>query len=346
MSNFAKALPLLALLLAALAGGCGREAEVAPLPPDVVLYNWEDYTVRPALVEFESKSGFHVVLKEYGTTDEALAQLQTNPGAYDLLIADCENAALLRDMRLVSPLDLAAIPNAALVDPALRRVGPFALPFTQAVTGLAIDTAAVPDADVGWDVLVDPRFQGRIALLDDMREVMDVLLIMAGVRDRARVDFGALEEIGRRLAANRVEFGDTLDNLAALAAGEKSIAMTYNGDFAVWASARPGMRFVLPPEGFRLEYDCLFVSADAVNPVAANRLVDFLLEPDIGAKWSNAYGYAAVARGAERFYGGWVAASPVVQTRPEVLRRAVLARDLGDATPRYERLFHGLRRGP
>jgi len=340
----------LSLVVAALASaaalGCEAPPKQAPPPHDVVLYNWEDYTDRPALAEFEKRTGFHVVLKQFGTTDEALAQLQTNPGAYDVFIADCENVPLLWNTRLIAPLDLRAIPNAALVDPSIRRFGDRALPFMQAVTGLAIDTAAVPDAEIHWSTLLDPRYRGKIALLDDMREVTDTLLIMAGAADRAHADFGALEEISRRLVENRVSFGDTLENLAALSSGERSIVMTYNGDFAVMEPARPGLRFALPPEGFRLEYDCLYVSADALNPVAANLLVDFLLDPEIAARWSNAYGYAAVVRGTERFYDPQIASNPIAITPPEVLRRAVVARDLGDATPRYEQLFHALRRGP
>jgi spermidine/putrescine transport system substrate-binding protein len=331
---------------AMLALGCSRPPEKPPLPRDVVLYNWEDYTDRPSLAEFEKKTGFHVVLKEFGTTDEELAQLQTNPGAYDVFVSDCENTPLLRDTRLVSPLDMSAIPNAALVDPSIRRGGAYSLPFQGAVTGIAIDTAAVPDAEVNWSILLDPRYREKIALLDDMREVTDTMLIMAGAADRARVDFGALEEIGRRLVENRVSFGDTLDNLGDLFSGRKSIVMTYDGDFAVMKPARPGLRFVLPPEGFRLEYDCLHVSADALNPIAANLLVDFLLEPEVSARWSNAYGYSAVVRGAERFYDARPSSDPIAMTPPDVLRRAVRARDLGDATPRYEQLFHALRRGP
>jgi spermidine/putrescine transport system substrate-binding protein len=183
-------------------------------------------------------------------------------------------------------------------------------------------------------------------VLDDMREVTDTMLIMTGAADRARVDFGALEELGRRLVENRVSFGDTLDNLDNLFTGKKSVVMTYNGDFAILAVAHPGLRFVLPSEGFRLEYDCLFVSADAMNPVAANLLVNFLLEPEISARWSNAYGYPAVVRGAERFYGARLSSNPIAITPPGVLKRAVRARDLGDLTPRYEQLFQALRRGP
>jgi spermidine/putrescine-binding protein len=344
-SRFTPLVLAVAALASAAALGCEAPPKQAPLPHDVVLYNWEDYTDRPALAEFEQRTGFHVVLKQFGTTDEALAQLQTNPGAYDVFIADCENAPLLWDTRLISPLDLGAIPNAALVDSSIRRFGDHALPFMQAVTGLAVDTAAVPDAEIRWSILLDPRYRDRIALLDDMREVTDTMLIMAGDADRAHVDFRALSGIGRQLAENHVSFGDTLENLEALVSGTKLIVMTYNGDFAMQGAAHPGLRFVLPPEGFRLEYDCLFVSADAVNPVAANRLVDFLLEPEIAARWSNAYGYAAAVGGAERFYDPRIRSNPIAITPPEVLRRAVLARDLGDATPRYEQLFHLLRRG-
>jgi len=331
--------------LAALALACAKEPAQKALPRNVVLYNWEDYTVRPALAAFEKRTGFHVVLKEFGTTDEALAQLQTNPGAFDVIIADCENTQLFRDTKLAAPLDTSAIPNAALVDPGLRSRAPYALPFQRAVTGLAVDAAAVPDAEIRWEILLDPRFGGRIALLDDMREVTDVMRIVAGIARDGRHDFAALDEVGRRLAANRPAFGDTLENLEALVAGRVALAMTYNGDFLLAGGNRPGLRFVLPADGFRVEEDCLFVSADGLNPIAANRLVDFLLRPEIGARWSNSFGYESTVRGAERFYDQRIAGNPLVQTPADVLRRAIVAEDLGASTPRYEQLFHRLRRG-
>jgi spermidine/putrescine transport system substrate-binding protein len=330
--------------IAALAGRCEERAQ-APLPPrDVVFYNWERYTDLPSLAEFEKETGFHVVLEEFGTTDEALAQLQTNPGAFDVVLGDSENAPLLRDTKLVAPLDLSRIPNAGGVEVKLRDAAAYAIPFTGAVTGLAVDTSMVPDAEISWRILLDPRYQGRIAVLDDMREVTDALAMIAGTEVGPRADLRALREAGVRLAENRISFGDTLDNLRGLLAGEKWIAMTYNGDFAINARSRKNLRFALPVEGYRVEYDCFSVCADAKNPVGAHALIDFLLRPEIAARWTNEFGFKAIVRGASRYYDRNLLADPVVSV-PFTDPRARAAAFLGDLTPRYEQLYHQLRRG-
>ena len=333
-----------ALGVAALASRCEEREELPPPPHDVVLYNWEAYTDLPSLARFEKEKGFHVVLKEYGTTDEALAQLQTNPGAFDVILSDGENAPLLRDTRLAAPLDLSKIPNAALVDVRLRDGAAYAIPFQGGVAGLAVNTAMVHDPEIRWSTLLDPRYRGRIAMLDDMREVTDALAMIAGADIGPRADLRALRDVGAQLVENEISFGDTFDNLASLLAGEKWIVMTYNGDYVSRVRSRPDLRFALPAEGYRVEYDSFFVSADAQNPEAAHALIDFFLRPEIAARWSNEFGFTATVRGASRFFDRRLFADPIASP-PFGGPKARVAEYLGDLTPRYEQLYHQLRRG-
>ena len=59
---------------------CGKKAadkntRKPPASKEVVLYNWKEYTSLDTLKEFEKESGIKVILKEFDTQDEQLANL-------------------------------------------------------------------------------------------------------------------------------------------------------------------------------------------------------------------------------------------------------------------------------
>jgi spermidine/putrescine transport system substrate-binding protein len=353
---WSRLLVICAVLAAALAGwallapSLSRDdpGGVRPPPPEVVLFNWRDYTDREVLDRFEAETGLHVVLREYETTDMALAQLQTNPGVCDLFVSDHELAELLAEIRLIVPFDTGRLAHFPLVEgfrPDLRNL---AIPYLWGTTGLAVNTARVTERPVRWSMLWDPRYRDRILLLDDLRDATNAILLAGGrsINDRGPEAFDELLTRGLALRDNGVEYGETFDNIRRLVAGEKWISQAFSGDFLLAAGNAADLEFVLPEEGFPRWLDCLFLSADARNPEGAHRLVDFLLRPENSARAAAKLFYASPVRGAERHLDPALLANPVIHPAPGVLERGEYNRPSDETTRELSRIFGLIRSRP
>jgi len=86
-----------------------KPLEQTPKAKEIVLYNWEDYTNKSILEDFQKKYGIQVILKEYKTPDMMLSEIQSRPQEYDVLMLPDETVFVLRQCRLLTELDLSKI---------------------------------------------------------------------------------------------------------------------------------------------------------------------------------------------------------------------------------------------
>ena len=116
---------------------------------------------------------------------------------------------------LVRPLNHCYIPNIKNVWPSFTNPWydqgwRYSVPYTIYTTGIGWRTDQVP-ADIGalknpYDVLWDPAYKGKIAVIDDWHTAMAMVLLRNGITD-VNTSIGGRPEDGRR-AAQRAGAGD------------------------------------------------------------------------------------------------------------------------------------------
>ena len=103
---------------------CGGKKEkafhpqVEPAAPKVLtIYSWSDYFDLEVFAAFEQKTGIKIDYKVFEDTDEMVAKLRSEPGKYDVIVADDSIINSVAELRLIQPLDHKLVPNLANIDP-------------------------------------------------------------------------------------------------------------------------------------------------------------------------------------------------------------------------------------
>ncbi|WP_181198178.1 polyamine ABC transporter substrate-binding protein [Enhygromyxa salina] len=296
----------------------------------LAIYNWGDYLAAELIERFVAKhSRPRVELTQDFYLSEAEMDAKLRAGArYDLAIPiDYMLSALQRDGVL---RELDPVPRGVEhLDPALgvwrarveRGGGAYAIPYLWGTTGIGYDSERV-DAPTSWTALFDPRYAGRISVIDSKGDVMDQALLASGLginsTDKPRIR----EEVWPRLREQKSLLRAYDSNpAAALIAGDTWIAQIDSGDLLRAQSQRPSLRYVIPDEGAALWVDYLAIPAKAAEPELAVEFIEFLLEPEIAALNANTLRFATPnATAVER---GLIAdaADPQLYPGPDVRQR-------------------------
>jgi spermidine/putrescine transport system substrate-binding protein len=315
---------LAALVAAPLAvWSCGTRSRLS-------LYNWGDYVARTVLDGFvvrEREAGRSLEITEdvYLSEAEMVAKLRTR-AAYDVAFPiDYLLDQLVREGS-IRPIDTRQLPNARNLAPAF---GPWvdkadivhAIPYLWGTTGIGYDSEKV-DPPTSWNALFDPRYEGRISVIDSKGDVMDQALLAAGLGinsiDKERIRTQIRDMLFEQKALLRAYDSNPA---RALVAGETWIAQIDSGDLMRAQAERPSLRYVIPDEGAALWTDHMAIASASLAPELALRFIDYLLEPEVAADNANTLFFATPNQAA--LDRGLVlhASDPQVYPAPEVIAR-------------------------
>ncbi|MCR0981768.1 extracellular solute-binding protein [Roseomonas populi] len=296
------------LLLAPLLAGA-----VAAQQPVLNVYNWTDYIDPKAIEGFQRETGIRVRYDVFDSLETLEGKLSAGRSGYDVVVPTSEPSfARLVRAGALRPLDRAAIPNLAGQDPALlaqvaasdpgNRHGAVYLWGTVGL-GLRADRirALAPDAPLdSLDLILRPENAARIArcgiaIMDSGIDVIPSVLRWLG-KDPNTTDAAEARAAEAALLAIRPHIRAIIPSAAitdALAQGEYCAVLTYSGD-VVQAQVRApegGITYTPPKDGAQLWFDMLAVPADAPNPEAAQRFIDYMLRPEVIAGVTNQVHY-------------------------------------------------------
>jgi spermidine/putrescine transport system substrate-binding protein len=296
-----------AALLAFAATACGGGGHDVS-STELNLYTWTEYVPDSVIQGFQDKYGVTVNVTYYDSNEEAIRGIEDNPGTYDIVIPSDYAVQILIGRELLEEID----PNADLenfgnIDESFRAPffdpggtirsdkgkepePKFSVPYQWGTTGIVYDSAQVSFTPATWADVARPEVQGRVALVDDARDVLGAGLIATG-HDRNDASAGALAD-----AQAWVESLDAVPVNAEnperpLVDGDAVIGIMYNGNAAEAMRANPDFRYVLPKDG-SIWFDNLAIPLDAPHRDAALAFIDYVLEPDVGADITRFFGYS------------------------------------------------------
>lgn len=283
----------------AVAGACA--AACSKGQETLALYNWGDYLAPEVLARFTAATGARATQDYYLAEAELVAKLRAG-AAYDVVFPIDYLLARMHKLELLRPLERAALPGLENLDPRLpawEKDGQvFAVPYLWGTTGIGYDSEKV-EAPRSWRALFDPRWAGRISVIDSKGDVFDQALLAAGmdinstdkpaIRAKVYPMLVAQKEILRAYDANPAR---------ALVSGETWIAQIDSGDLLRAQRERPSLRYVIPDEGAVLWVDYVAVPTSARAPELAARFIALLLDPEVAAINANALRYATPNRAA------------------------------------------------
>jgi len=337
------------LLAAALAEGCGRgrpaapragSAELGPLERELNIYNWSDYIAPEILPAFEREFGVRVTYDTFESSEEMVAKLQAGARGYDLVVPPTYAVTALVAAGLLAPLSPRYLSNRGNLAPVFRGLAHdpgdrYTVPWQWGMTGIAWRSDLLAPPPDSWGVFLEPRYRGKLTMLDDPRDVIGAMLRLRGHSINS-VDPAELDEARRDAVAAKANLKAYLSApvKGQLIAGDVWLAQLWNGDAAQAAREQPALRWILPREGSTLWIDSLVLPAAAPHPRAAHEFINFSLRPAIGAAIARATGYGTPNQAAMPLLE-----RPVPYPSPNELARLEIQEDLGRASALWDEVW-------
>ena len=269
----------------------GRCGDPDRLGDSINFLNWADYIDESVLSDFEAECGVEIIMDTHIANEEAVAKVDAGNSGYSLVIVTDYAIEILHSQGLLQELDLSLIPNTALLDPNQMDTyydpgNRYSLPFQYSTTGLAYDITAFDEPPTSWGALFDDnQYCGQSSILEDQREAIGAALVYNGYGWNESDPAAHEEALDSLLAARDCISGfDSANHIGNLASGEVLVAAAWGFGAAIAYLDNPNVRYVIPDEGGTIWQDGMVIPADAPDPYTAHVFINYMLEPDIGAK--------------------------------------------------------------
>jgi spermidine/putrescine transport system substrate-binding protein len=343
------ALCSLPLLLSLALGLSERPARAAG--GELNLFIWSEYIDPDVVADFEKQTGIKVKISLFESNDEAIAKLQTGGGVsqYDLVVPSNNVIPQMVALDLLQPLDHSKIPNfknlmAQFKDPPFDKGNKYSVAYLWGTEGILYRKDKHPNLDPSWSVIFDEKKQpGPFLLIDEMRDMLGIALKYLGHSTNST----SAEEIKKAgelvLAAKKsskaLGFEGGVGGKNKVLAEVADLAIVYNGDAIRALDEDERVGFMVPKEGSILWVDLLVIPKKAPNPEAAHQFINFILDPEAGARNANFIRYATPNEAALPKIEPKDRENPAIYPSDEVLKSLEYGEDVGEASRIYDEVW-------
>ena len=287
-------------LTLALLGALASLVLAAPALADeeLNLFAWSEYVPQSVLDGFTKETDIQVNYETYASNEEMLAKLLSGAASYDLIQpSEYTIEALVKEKQLL-PLDHKKLSNLKNIgkeywnqphDPKLA----YSVPYMQGTVGIVVNTAKIKEPVTGYGDMFQPKYKGRIVVLDDALEIVTWALVANGLGQND-VTKTNLEKIRPTLAKwlPLVKVYDSDSPKTALLNGDVDLGVVWSGEAAILINEQPGkFSYTLPKEGAHMFIDNLAIPKGAENVDAAHQFINYILRPDVSMQISKEFPY-------------------------------------------------------
>src|SRR5260221_2385262 len=275
-------------------------SRTAAATSEITVLNWKGYGTDEAfaLKEFAAATGITVKHDYFSSEAEMLTKLRTNPGAYDVVLINSARTQQAQAEGLLEAIDFGAVAYAKDLVPSLKEnpnlhAGgkPYGVAWLWGMNSLGVRHGKVMDAQ-SWAIFSDPKYAGRLALLDDPATAIGIGALLTGrdindPKDQTAVIAGlkAMKPNVKLLWSSEDQWNK------AFAADAFDISVYWSGAAArsVKLHKLP-VDFVVPKEGAIGWLDGLSVPASSSKKQAALRFINYMIDPKFYVTWATQAG--------------------------------------------------------
>jgi len=328
-------------------------AEPTPVPTpegELNVYNWDAYIGEKTQAEFEAKYKVKVHYTKFPDAETALAKIRSDgKGAgYDIYYPTSVDVPALVTDKVIQPLKLDLIPNAANLGAQWQNPGydpgnANSMPYMWWTTGFCWNGDKIKDDLTSWESLWNPAYRGKLAMLDDIREVFAVAGFRLGLDPNTKSE-ADLDKMAQLLEDQKPLVRTyTTDDIGVMTGGQANIAHAWSGDVYQMYDDVPNVKYVIPQEGAVRGSDTMVIPSGAPHPIAANLWIDFNLDAKVSAANTNFIGYMGPNAAAMEFIKPEILADPTVNPDIALLDKLVELLDLGADLDKYTQRWNALK---
>jgi spermidine/putrescine transport system substrate-binding protein len=268
---------------------------------DFKILNYADYMAPGVIKDFGKKYGVTVQVTPYNNYDEMLAKIRAPGESFDLVFPGPSVLSKMVYAELLQPLNHSYIPHIENLwpeyqDPWYDQGAHYTVPYTIYGTGVLYRADRVSDVPaVGYDLIWDKQYAGKVWLLEDRGEAIGMSLLRNNITDD--INTGNPEYI-QEATDSLIELIDLVNVKTDVNAysevpeGTATIHQCWSGDPIAGQYYLPKgetpevLGYWRPPDpaDYVVGSDNIAIPKSASKPVLAHMFINDLLDNDISLR--------------------------------------------------------------
>jgi spermidine/putrescine transport system substrate-binding protein len=339
--------------LAACGGGNGIEggqgkADTTAIPKGQLsktLYfaNWPLYIDdlpgkrHPTLDDFQKKYGTRVKYVEevddnvtfFGKVRQQYAQ--GSSGGRDLHVVTDWMCNRMKRLGYVQKLDKSAMPNVvkniepAVASPDFDPNREYSVPWQSGQVLLIYRKDKTGGDLTSVNDLFDPKFKGKVTMLKEMRDTVGSVMLGDGVKpEDASLDqvMQAIDKLEKATKDGQIRRFTGNGYTSEILRGDSTAILGWSGDAVQLTADNKNIKYKQPEEGFMVFTDSMQVPVGAPHAFTAEKMMDFVYQPEIAAQIAAYVNYVPPVKGAREI---------IAKTDPAIAESPLVFPDLANA---------------
>lgn len=320
--------------------GCGGEKQET-----LNVFNWGEYIDEDLISKFEEETGIKVNYETFSTNEDMYVKVKSGGSSYDVLIPSDYMIEKMAKEDLLQELDYSKIPNITNISPMFQDLifdpdNKYSVPYFWGTVGILYNTEQVDDVVDSWDILWNEKYANKILMMDSQRDSLAVALKKLGYSMNTRNET-ELEEAKQELIEQKpLVLAYIVDEIRdKMLSGEGAVAVAWSGDAMDVILSGETFEYIVPKEGSNFWIDAMVVPANAKNPDAAHKFINFMTDPENAAANSEYIGYSTPNEAALELLPEEMINSDVAYPSQEVIDNCEIFRDPGEFISVYNRIW-------
>jgi len=341
MINALIATAVIAVLIGSAGSAMGADASKT-----LRVYNASEYIDQTTIADFQREFGVKVEYSEFDSNEDMYAEIIKNPNAYDVLVpSDYLIDRLIKEGRLAK-LDRNKVPNIANIAeeylrPSYDPDNDYVVPYMVGTLGILYNKRRVTGPIDSWTILLDPKYKGKVLMLDSQRDSIGIMLKMLGFSMNSNDDAQLSQAKASLITARSVAsaFNNSEEIRDKLVAGEALLGVVYSGDAKTAIDRNPNLAYIIPNEGTNKWIDGFVVMKNTRNLEAAQNFINFMSRSFIAVRNMTKIGYTSPVKGAWAEFN----ANKIMFPSTEELVRCEAFLYSAEATQKYSKIWTEVR---
>lgn len=340
-------LVLVGLIVVVLLVGYGMYTR--PAQNELTVLSWDNYIGPNTLKEFEEKFNVKVVYEIIKSNEEALARIKANPATYDVAVISDYMVKVMNDEGLLEKIDASLVPNMGSISSAFR--GSYfdanlesSVPYAYGTTGFGVNTKYFKDETITWKQLADPKYKGKVTILDDSRYVLGSVLLELGFDPNTtkQSEIDQAVALLKTVTPNVQKF--TADTPVDLMVSEGAwISYGYSGDIFQMNADNTDIKYMVPLYGTLKFLDNMLIPKDAPHATLAHDYINFILDPKVSADITNEIKYGNPNDAARAMIESATLENPAVFPTSSQLASSRYVEDVGENLSLYDQAWEAIK---
>jgi spermidine/putrescine transport system substrate-binding protein len=314
------------------------------------LFCWSEYVPEPVIKSFEKSTGIRVSVENYASNEEMLAKLLAGAEAYDLVQPSEYTVEALIKAGLLLPIDHKLLPNFKNLDPAFMNLpfdpgNRYSIPWMVGTVGIVVNASQVHEPVRGFADVFSGKYKGRIAVVDDSREIVSWALAMLHLptNDITPETLAKVKPILENWLP-QIKVYDSDSPKTAFLSGDVDVGVVWSGEGAILYRQDPAkFHWLLPVEGSHRFIDNLAMPKTCQHPAEAQAFMNYILRPEISKQISEAFPYTNPNLEARKLLTPAQLNNPASYPAPADAASLDIFRDIGDNASAVDALVSELK---